>query len=361
MMHSLKHSQKGISTLEVLIGLAVLALMSIPLVQQANSSSELVQNRVAAEQLTLVANAGAAYLKANYATVNAAATTTTPVATTVATLITGGFLNTGFEAVNPFGQTACLLTLRNASGQLESIVVTEGGQATPQKYRAAIAALVGARGGGVEALNIQGAYGGWSIPIGNYANSNCSGTAVAANRLAALVTFDGTNSSSLADFLYRFAVPGFPDANRMFTNIDMNNNNLNNANDVVARRFVDGNNNTFLLDPHQTSNVNLMTMVDGRVTTRSSTVNLSSFLGNYVHKGNFFQNNNTTVPKPTCPDGGTTNIDVIPQRVFPSDGAGYQVPAPTDNGATWTVRILDSASTLVAGATFLARTYCQYT
>jgi hypothetical protein len=111
----------------------------------------------------------------------------------------------------------------------------------------------------------------------------------------------------------------------------------------------------------KSTNVNQMTMVDGLVTTRSSTVKLSSFLGNYVHKANFFQNNNTTVPKPTCPDGGTTNIDVIPQRVLPSDGAGYQVPAPTDNGTTWTVRILDSASNLVAGATFLARTYCQYT
>jgi prepilin-type N-terminal cleavage/methylation domain-containing protein len=352
--------QNGFSVLEVLIGLAVVALISIPLVQQANQSTELVQNRIAAEQLTLVANGGASYLKANYATINAAATTTTPVATTVSSLVAAGYLNTGFQAVNAFGQTACLLTLKNAAGQLESIVVTEGGQPTPKKYRAAIAALVGARGGGVEATTIQGAYGGWSIPIGNYANANCSGTAVATDRLAALVTFDGTNSSSISDFLYRFAVPGFPDANRMFTNIDMNNNDINNGNDVVAKRFVDANNNTFLLDPDQTSNVNKMNMVDGKVSTRSSTVNLSSFLGNYVHKGNFFQNNNTTVPKPTCPDGGTTNIDVIPQRVLPSDGAGYQVPAPTDNGATWTVRILDSSSALVAGATYLARTYCQY-
>jgi len=353
--------QRGLSALEVLIGLAVVGLMTVPLAQQSGESGDLVKNRVAAEQLTLVASAGASYLKANYTTLNAAATTATPVATTVATLVSGGFLNTGFQATNPFGQTVCLLTLRNAGGLLESLVVTEGGQMTPRKHRAAIAAMVGARGGGVEATTIQGAFGGWSVPIGNYANANCSGTAVATDRLAALVTFDGTNSSAIADFLYRFAVPGFPDANRMFTNIDMNNNNINNGNDVVARRFVDANNNTFLLDPHQTSIVNLIDMVDGKVTTRSSTVNLSSYLANHVYKANFFQNNNTTVPKPICPNGGTTNIEVTPQRVLPADGAGYQVPAPTDNGATWTVRLLDSASVLIAGATFLARTYCQYT
>jgi len=113
-----------------------------------------------------------------------------------------------------------------------------------------------------------------------------------------------------------------------------------------------------LLDPGSISNLSTVNFVDGKVSTRSSTVNLSSYLGNYVHKANFFQANDTTVPKPTCPDGGTTNIDVLPQRNLTIDG--YQIPAPVDNGATWTVRILDSASTLVTGATFLARTYCQY-
>jgi hypothetical protein len=113
-----------------------------------------------------------------------------------------------------------------------------------------------------------------------------------------------------------------------------------------------------LLDPNGTSNLSTVNFVDGKVSTRSATVSLSSFLGNYVHKGNFFQANNTTVPKPTCPDGGATQIDVLPQKNFTTDG--YQIPAPTDNGATWTVRILDSASALVTGATFLARTYCQY-
>jgi type II secretory pathway pseudopilin PulG len=351
-------NQSGVTVLEVLIGLSVIGLISVSLVDQTVTAGDQVKNRAAAEQLTLVATAGAQYQKANSAALLAAATTTVPVATSVATLVAGGYLNPGFQSTNAFGQTACLLTLLDSSGRLQSIVVTEGGQPTPTKYRYVIASLAGARGGGIDGTTINGAFGGWTLPLGNYTAANCSGTATGDNRLAALVTLDGTHSAALADYLYRYQVPGFPDANRMFTNIDMNNNNINNGNDVVAKRFVDANNNTFLLDPNGTSNLSTVNFVDGKVSTRSATVSLSSFLGNYVHKANYFQNNNTTVPKPTCPNGGTTNIDVLPQRNLTTDG--YQIPPPTDNGATWTVRILDSASALVTGATFLARTYCQY-
>ncbi|MCA3000087.1 MAG: shufflon system plasmid conjugative transfer pilus tip adhesin PilV [Rhodocyclaceae bacterium] len=351
-------SQQGLSIIEVLIGLAVFGLVTVSLVEQTATAGDQVRNRAAAEQLTLVATAAARYEKDNNAILTASATTAVPVATTVATLVSGGYLNTGFQATNAFGQTACMLTLKNAAGRLQSLIVTEGGQPVPQKYRYVIASLAGARGGGIEGTTVNGAFGGWTLPLGNYTAANCSGTATGDNRLAALVTLDGTNSAAIADYLYRYSVPGFPDANRMFTNIDMNGNNINNGNDVVAKRFVDADNNTFLLDPGSISNLSTVNFVDGKVSTRSSTVNLSSYLGNYVHKGNFFQANNTTVPKPTCPDGGTTNIDVLPQRNLTIDG--YQIPAPVDNGATWTVRILDSASTLVTGATFLARTYCQY-
>ena len=352
------HKQAGLSVLEVLIGLAVLALASIPMISQLNDSADLVKNRVAAEQLTLISNAAASYIKANNATLSGTATATTPVATTVATLVSGGYLNTGFNATNSYGQTACLLTLKNGAGQLQSVVVTEGGVAIPSKYRYSIAALVGARGGGVEGTAMNGAYGAWTLPIGNYANGNCSGTAVADNHLAALVTLDGTSSAAVADYLYRYAVPGFPDANRMYTSVDLNNNNVNNGNDVVAKRFVDAANNTFLLVPSATSNLSTVNFVDGKVSARSATVNLSSMLGNYIHKANYIQGQNTTVPKPTCPDSGTPNIDVIPQRALSVDG--FQVPAPVDNGASWTVKILDSASAQIPGATFLARTYCQY-
>ena len=350
--------QAGLSVLEVLIGLAILALASIPMIAQINDTSDLVKNRVAAEQLTLISNAAASYVKANNATLSATATTTTPVATTIATLVAGGYLNAGFNATNSYGQTACLLTLKNAGGLLQSVVVTESGVAIPLKYLYAIAALVGARGGGIEASAMNGSYGAWTLPVGNYANANCSGTAVTDNHLAALVTLDGTTSAAVADYLYRFAVPGFPDANRMYTSVDINNNNVNNVNDVVAKRFVDAADNTFLLVPSGTSNLSTVNIVDGKVSARSASVKLSSMLGQYVHKANYIQAQNTTVPQPICPDSGTPNIDVIPQRALSTDG--YQVPAPINNGSSWTVVILDSSSTQIPGATFLARTYCYY-
>jgi hypothetical protein len=353
--------QAGVLLLEAILFAMVLASViafSIPYgVKFYNDRTD----QSAGTHLASVVTAAKRYIKANANTMLSTATATTPVVVSVATLRTFGALPTGFSAVNAYGQTACVLVLQPTAGNLQAVVVTEGGTAQLRSRLNNAAWVMGAEGGIINPditspPTAQGPFGSFTINLTNYVNGNCSGTAASPGRLAAALVFD--SSALLADFLYRYQVPGYPEANQMNTAIDMNTQNINNGNDFVARRFVDANNDTFLLDPNGTSNLSVVNFVDGKVSTRSSTVNLSSYLANYVHKANYIQNNNTTVPKPTCPDSGTTNIDVLPQRNLTTDG--YQIPAPTDNGTTWTVRILDSASVLVPGATFLARTYCQY-
>jgi hypothetical protein len=361
-MRQTKRYQSGGLLLEAILFAMVLASViafSIPYgVKFYNDRTD----QSAGTHLASVVTAAKRYIKANANTLLTTATATTPVAINVSTLRTFGALPTGFSAINAYGQTACALVLQPTPGQLQAVVVTEGGVAQIRSRLNNAAWVMGAEGGIINpditaVPTAQGPFGSFNIPLTNYVNGNCSGTAASQGRLAAALVFD--SSAVLADFLYRYQVPDYPEANRMFTAIDMNTQNITNGNDVSAKRFIDASNNTFLVVPSGTSNLSTVNFVDGKVSTRSATVSLSSFLGNYVHKGNYFQNNNTTVPKPTCPNGGTTNIDVLPQRNLTTDG--YQIPAPTDNGATWTVRILDSASALVPGATFLARTYCQYT
>ncbi|MFC6047444.1 shufflon system plasmid conjugative transfer pilus tip adhesin PilV, partial [Methylobacterium hispanicum] len=67
-------------------------------------------------------------------------------------------------------------------------------------------------------------------PTGDYAGAGA--TAPTTGHVAATLGFDGT--SILADFLYRFAVPGMPEANRMHTSIDMLANDINNLKRITG-------------------------------------------------------------------------------------------------------------------------------
>jgi len=162
----------------------------------------------------------------------AIATSTTPVLIPVSTLSTANYLTSGFSATNAYGQTLCGLVLQPSPGQLNAVVVAEGGTSINDADLGNVAAAIGAAGGGVYAASptmLTGTMGGWQFAAGNYANANnlgqhCNGSSgtvsIAAGHPVMALWF--TNFDTTSAFLYRNAVPGQPQLNTMITPIVMN-------------------------------------------------------------------------------------------------------------------------------------------
>ena len=225
--------QAGLTLLEVIISLSIIASATVGLNMIADRFSDDTKNTVTASQVRTFGEAAKAYIKNNYAAVQGVATATTPALIDVLTLIAAGNLTAGFLATNAFGQSMCALVLEPTANRLQAMVVAEGGTVIDDLSMGNIASVIGGSGGAVyssDATVIRGAIGGWSIPTStfdnlvNNVNKRCDGTAgnvrLVAGRPAMALWFENGDTSSA--FLARDAVPGRPELNAMNTPIVMN-------------------------------------------------------------------------------------------------------------------------------------------
>lgn len=225
--------QAGLTLLEVIISLSIIASATVGLNMIADRFSDDTKNTVTASQVRAFGEAAKAYIKDNYAAVQGVASATTPALIDVPTLIAAGNLTPGFLATNAFGQSMCALVLEPTANRLQAMVVAEGGTVIDDLSMGNIASVIGGSGGAVyssDATVIRGAIGGWSIPTStfdnlvNNVNKRCDGTAgnvrLVAGRPAMALWFENGDTSSA--FLARDAVPGRPELNAMNTPIVMN-------------------------------------------------------------------------------------------------------------------------------------------
>lgn len=223
--------QQGLTLLEVMVSLAILATITTGVVALTNQQSEDTRAAVTSLHIKTVADAANEYIKDNFAAITGIATATQPALIRVSDLISGGYLNAGFSVNNARQQDTCVLVLEPTANNLTGMVVSEGGDTIDDLTLGQIAATVGAAGGGIYSTattTFRGAMGGWATPIGNFANANhlgqrCNGTAgaialAAGHPVMALWFADGSSTSAT---LYRNAVPGNPTLNTMNTPILM--------------------------------------------------------------------------------------------------------------------------------------------
>lgn len=231
-MTSLRSRQRGITLLEILASLGIMAAVIAGVAKLADQYVADTKTALTAQQMVTVGNAAQAYIKDNYTTVMANATATAPALITVPMLTGAGYLQSGFSTKNNFGQDVCVLVLEPTANNLNALVIAEGGTAIDDLSLGTVAVGIGAAGGGVyssAATTLRGAMGGWSMAVGNYANANnvtqkCDGTAgtptFAAGRPIMALWF--SNGDVTSGFLYRNSVPGRPELNTMNTPIVMN-------------------------------------------------------------------------------------------------------------------------------------------
>ncbi len=226
-------SQHGFTVLEVMVVLIVsVALLGLGAQYMASYADNLA-NQAATDHMNLVANAASRYIKDNYAAVLAVAGPLKPATITVPILKRTGYLPSVIAERNPFGQHYQILALKPSAKQLQTLVLTSGGETIPEINMRRIAQLLGARGGFISSLNkekVQGSYGGWQIALSSY------GVMPGAGHLASALFFD--DGAVVHDYLYRSSIAGHPELNRMNTDLDLANHNLNQAAQVNAQRVI---------------------------------------------------------------------------------------------------------------------------
>ena len=188
--------------------------------------------QVTAVQISRFKSALKGYVGRHYDRLLASAGTHQPVVVTAAMLKNTGFLPMGFSDITASGQRFQAAIVRNAiqKEQLQALIVTQGGHRLPYKALRLISADIEGLGGYVwNNTNVTGAMGSWIVPLSSFGISTSTG------HVAALLTTDELSGArNESDRLYRFAVTGRPDLNRMHTSIDMGRNHLNNTDTVNA-------------------------------------------------------------------------------------------------------------------------------
>ena len=383
---------RGFALVDIAVALVVLAMITAVAIPLISARQKDVREQAAALQIKQIGDAASQYIKDNFDTLfSAASTGVVPVP--MSALLGAGKLPSSFVNKNPYAQSYCLLIRRSPAAVgavklLESLVVTEGGAAIAPTRVPFVAAMVGASGGAFESvggtLMIRGAYGGYQFNASTYSAATCSGTAPSEGHLASALFFD--NRNLIADYLYRFEVPGHPEANQMFTDITLNNHDILDGGNIKANSFVDKNNplyqvtpsgssyldtlqvnnmfagvyydlndSSYYLDPNGTSR-----LADSYITNRSSTVRLSSYLPNFVDKGSAVLFANQLLIKPSCPDSGAPEIRLAP-AVFQPDTSLLSNVYAIDAGGAWQVKLTSSGGTTMPPGTSVVASYgCRY-
>jgi len=224
--------QRGIALLEVLGALAIGAVLVMSLSSVMDTSLEDMKGQQASYYQSQVTAAGQKYIAANAGSLQTALPSASSlVAVDVSQLVTGKFLATGTATKNVYGQTPCVLIRQpdpvSRPGQFDALVVTTGGSAIPAKVIAMIAANAGPNGGYISSSDTGNAKGSsWSSSTAAFRTASCTGGSTLTGgsadggHLASNLFYDGPGQVA-TDFLYRSAVAGRPELNRMNTPIRM--------------------------------------------------------------------------------------------------------------------------------------------
>lgn len=222
-----KRRISGFVSIEILVVLIVISLAITKGTQLYMAYLDGLNQQMAAQQQMKVAEAGSKYIKDNFAAVLTAAGPTTPAVITVAMLKNTQYLPAGFSDRNIYGQDYRILARKPQANQLETLVITTGGSEAGEIDIRRVAQIIGVQGGYISSSDTAIAQGAaWQVPLSNY------GVSPGAGRLATALFFqDGAIAN---DYLYRNAVPGRPELNRMNTALNMGGNNIEAAGTINA-------------------------------------------------------------------------------------------------------------------------------
>lgn len=224
------HRQNGNTLFEFLLVAALVARLLVWAYDAAMDYADDQTNRAAANHATMVVRALDRYQKQNYASI-LAASATGPVPITMAMLRNTGALPASVADTNPYGQgytASARRSVYNGTPIVEILLTSTGGEQIKNQHLRNIAGQI--EGGGFITAEdpgvAKGALGAWQVPLSTF------GLPANGGHLATALFFN--EAGAITDYLYRNAVPGRPEVNRMNASIDMGGNDLNNTRNVNA-------------------------------------------------------------------------------------------------------------------------------
>lgn len=234
--HSSRVRQRGITLLETLLALAIGAVVMIAFAQAAQQRANSILESAAAAQMKEVAKGAKAFVSDNYSTLrDNAPQVLSPAAMT-------GYMPPNLQR-DAFGQDYVLLTRPSTISGVPGIeaLVVAGDATRPLTFDniAGVASLAGAAAGfyaqsepplQCSGRDVCGAYGFYAIDTTGFLPSGFATPTVVSY-------IEANNGNAFSDYLYRVAVPGEPQLNRMSTDIDMDGNDIAN---IGAARFENG-------------------------------------------------------------------------------------------------------------------------
>lgn len=274
----------------MIIGMSVLAMIVIPTVMAFNSDNNY---SIAAIHASKVSTAAEKYISDNFDTIANAATATTPYSFNANTLISAGYLPSGFTPTNNFSQSYQIQVLEPTSKKFNTLLVTTGGASLKTGQANKIALRIGATGGYIDSGIAKGAMGGWTQAVGVFGVNPGDGHIAIAQFFS--------NGVATNDFLYRKAVSGHPELNTMGTAINMGTNNLDNVGTLNASKgvlssslSVGGDTNTATLHVAGDSSVNGTAWANNTHTNNNTTTGSLNVAGDSSVNGTAYSNTTRT-------------------------------------------------------------------
>ena len=222
---------RGLSLFGSLLALGLLGMMVLAAALFFETRMLEERARTAARQLTVLSDAAASHASGRFPALLAAVGGGSA-ELTLATLRAAGALPAGFSDVGAMGRGYRVLMLAAGTDALDLVVtqtVPVGDEAVPAS---ALLAADGTARLGVVLPDAAGRLTGPAVDADVSAFQAAFGGAPAAGALATLRRLD--HRAVYGDQLYRVAVPGFAEANRMETDIDLGGNDLIGAATVEA-------------------------------------------------------------------------------------------------------------------------------
>ncbi|WP_432737325.1 shufflon system plasmid conjugative transfer pilus tip adhesin PilV [Maridesulfovibrio sp. FT414] len=360
--------QKGFTLIEMLAGLVILAMVLPMLGNIINRGVENIKQRNVSNHLAAVLDAASAYAKENYAALITSATASGATAVTMAQLRAGGFLPSGFQDRNGWGQDYGIYVLEPSAGDLQVVVLTYNGRtdsASDKNFSTAIvpatAAMVGGAGGyiptgdlpGQSSSELRGSYGGWTVDL-----AATDIPVPAPGHIGGRAFLREEDISK--DFLYRVEVPGHPELNEMSTELDMTDHAIEGIKEVHFEQhtLADIDTSGFCGDPDKEGRVFFDPAV-GLYICRTGEPQVIADTGNSQFlKGSTIAIDGELIPKPVCPTGVTSSPQIFVAPAAFAEGAlskaivAVQCWATNEDADNWRVhmriRTVDSGSGWIA-------------
>ena len=225
---------RGLSLFGSLLALGLFGMMVLAAVLFLDNWLLEKRARLAARQLTVLSDAAASHVSGRFPAL-LEVVRNGPAEISVASLRVAGALPAGFADVNAMGRGYRVLMLAAGTDALDLLVtqtVAAGDTAVPS---AALLDAMGEARMGLVAPDMAQRLAGPAIDADVTGFQTAFGGAPAPRALATLRRFD--HRAVYGDQLYRVAVPGFADANRMETDLDMGGNDLTGAGTVEAEEL----------------------------------------------------------------------------------------------------------------------------